>query len=222
MKTMLEKYEEENALKLEVSFFPNGETLLKEYDKQTDLIFLDIDMGIPNGIETAKIIRQSNEDVFIIFITNLVHRAIEGYSVRAFGFVGKPLNYSELSYQMDDVIRHIQRRTREKKRIGLKVGADTYQLAASDIIYCEVRKHDLYIHTKNGSLKTRGSMKELEEQLESYGFLRSHASFLVNIKKVIRVGFEYVELKGGISVPLSQKKRKNFMSEITQQLGEHL
>ena len=71
--------------------FSRGEELLANMPKGLDILLLDIDLGDENGVEVARRIRQENEDVNIVFITNLPQYAVQGYKVRAFGYLLKPL-----------------------------------------------------------------------------------------------------------------------------------
>ena len=58
-----------------------------------DLIFLDIDLPTMTGMELARQIRRQDSLVTLIFVTNLEKYAVSGYSVGAFDFVVKPINY---------------------------------------------------------------------------------------------------------------------------------
>ena len=54
-----------------------------------DIALLDIDMGETNGIELAKKLRAENENIVIIFITNFIQYAPEGFEVQAFRYLLK-------------------------------------------------------------------------------------------------------------------------------------
>lgn len=67
--------------------------LLDAYRGDADLLFLDIRLPDQLGIETARRIREKDPRVMIVFVTNLAQYAIEGYSVRAFDYILKPVEY---------------------------------------------------------------------------------------------------------------------------------
>ena len=62
-----------------------------------DIALLDIDMGETNGIELARKLRASNENIVIIFITNFIQYAPEGFEVQAFRYLLK----ADLSAKLD-------------------------------------------------------------------------------------------------------------------------
>ncbi|MCR5545648.1 MAG: LytTR family transcriptional regulator, partial [Lachnospiraceae bacterium] len=52
------------------------------------------------------------------------------------------------------------------------------------LLYVEVLSHDLIYHTKEKNYRIRGRMKDAENELSSYGFIRIHKSFLVNVRYI--------------------------------------
>ena len=56
-----------------------------------------------NGMEAAEKIRQADEDVVLMFITNMIQYAIRGYSVGALDFVMKPVNYYTFSLSLQEL-----------------------------------------------------------------------------------------------------------------------
>ena len=49
-----------------------------------DIIFLDIDMGPSNGIDTARRLRRLQARALLIFVTNYVEDSPDGYELNAF------------------------------------------------------------------------------------------------------------------------------------------
>ena len=73
--------------------FSSGEGLLRWLEKHTgelDLVFLDMEMGELDGMETAKQLRQSYGDLQLVFVTAYADRVFEGYSVSALAYIMKP------------------------------------------------------------------------------------------------------------------------------------
>ena len=67
--------------------------MLENYSKGTDVLLLYIQMGQINGMDTARKIRVLDDRVEIIFITSLIEYALEGYEVRAYRYLIKPVKY---------------------------------------------------------------------------------------------------------------------------------
>ena len=106
----LSRYESENQVRLSVTLYQDGINLLDEYTGQFDVIFMDIQMRLMNGLETAQKIRKQDRNVILIFVTNLAHHATDGYDVDAKGFVIKPISYLALARQMDRAIDVLSRK----------------------------------------------------------------------------------------------------------------
>lgn len=66
------------------------------------------------------------------------------------------------------------------------------------------------------------NMKELEKELEPYGFFRCHTGFLVNMAFVKRVEKLDVELTSGEAVYVSKPKKKEFMEALAGFWGRTL
>ena len=67
----------------ELRAFEDGQALVDAYAPGVDLLLLDIDMPGLSGMDAAHRIREWDERVLIVFCTNLVARALDGYAVAA-------------------------------------------------------------------------------------------------------------------------------------------
>ncbi len=71
LQTYVDQYARESGKSFEVSLFADGEDLLEQYHGQFDLVFLDVQMRFLDGMATAELIRRTDPEVIIIFITNM-------------------------------------------------------------------------------------------------------------------------------------------------------
>ena len=85
----LQEWARENGQILELSEFPDAESLLFcwEDEKRFDLLILDIEMGALSGMELAERIRRENEDIPILFITGYETYMAQGYEVSAIQYL---------------------------------------------------------------------------------------------------------------------------------------
>ena len=74
----LKQYAKENNVEIKVSVFYDGESILAGYAPEYDAIFLDIQMPGIDGMQTAERIREIDEEVVLMFITNMAQYAIYG------------------------------------------------------------------------------------------------------------------------------------------------
>ena len=87
LQEFLKQYEAENQISFQISVFEDGTEILENYKNEYDIILLDIEMPKLNGMDAAEQIREKDEDVVLMFITNMAQYAIHGYSVGALDFV---------------------------------------------------------------------------------------------------------------------------------------
>ena len=94
----IQKYQKENGEDIQLTAFSDAKELIEGYSPVYDIVILDIEMPGMNGMEAAEKIRQADEDVVLMFITNMIQYAIRGYSVGALDFVMKPVE-EELEFE---------------------------------------------------------------------------------------------------------------------------
>lgn len=218
----LERYAGENHEDFEILAFSSANDLLKEYPSDADLIFLDIRMDGINGMAAARQIRQTDSQVCIIFITTMYQYAIEGYAVRAFGFIKKPVSYAEFSHELGCALVQIRGNREKETVINVRDGNDVYRLAVSRIIYLEVKNHNVHIFMDGNTLEVRGQMNQFEEQLSPYGFLRPHASYLINVDHIRMITQNSIIMNNTAQVPMSQHRKKEFLAAMSEYLGDRI
>ena len=91
LKQALARFGAENGTELNVQEFDCAAVYLAAQDRDFDILYLDIDMPQMSGMELAEKIRETDQDVILIFCTNLQQFALNGYSVGALGFIVKPI-----------------------------------------------------------------------------------------------------------------------------------
>ena len=216
----LKKYEQEIKESIQVREFHDGDEIVQNYSTDLDLILMDIDMRFVNGMDAAKEIRQMDEKVIIIFMTNMPQYAMEGYKVDALDYVLKPINYYDFTQRLNRAISRMQKR--QERHIVINVKSGVQRVAVSRIMYVEVMDHDLIYHTPEESIVTRGTMRDAEQDLEREGFFRCNKCYLVNLAYVDSVKGNDVQV-GGQMITVSRSHRKDllnalndFMSEVAQ------
>ena len=201
---------------MHVDAFASGEEFLSSKDRQYDLVCLDIDMEGRDGIETAKEIRKQDEEIQIIFVTNLAHMAIRGYEVRALDFILKPVNFYSFSMKIQNAISMIQ--NKKSKTIVISTMNGVVRFSTNELYYAEVDGHYIYYHTKDGFYKQKQSMKELEDLLAGLSFKRCNNCYLVNLKYVDAVDRDDVKV-GGEWLKISRPRKKEFLQALANYMG---
>lgn len=217
----LERFFFESEYECEILEYASGEALVSGYERQFDLLFLDIQMKALNGIDTAVRIRERDDRVCIVFITALEAYAKEGYKVRAYRYLTKPLEYFEFSNEMQAILKEIKKNM--TTFITVKNDSGVHKIELSSIVMIEVNNRKITVWLADKRVEFYSTMKVIEKKINHELFVRSHQSFLLNMKHVIRVERDHtVYLSNGQQVPLSKSRKKDFMKRLTDYLGDML
>lgn len=212
----LNRYMREYGETFSVSVFRNGMQLAFDYQPVYDILLLDVEMPVLDGISAARRIRKLDGEVIILFITNMAQYAIDGYAVRARSYILKPINYYGFSLELQEAIESLKRR--QVNALLLPTDDGLTKVPIGRVIYVESQKHDLLLHTSGETIRIRAKMKEMEEKLQDYYFCRSSVSYLINLAHVNGISGDSV-LVGGKTLPISRQRRKEFIAALTAYIG---
>lgn len=213
----LERYQKESGQQIKITRFSDGDGIVEGYKGDYDIILMDIQMRFMDGMSAAEQIRRLDQEVIIMFITNMTQYAIRGYEVDALDYMVKPIEYFSFSQKLERAIGRIKKK--EQHYISVSTEDGMLKLAVDDIYYVESQGHAMNYHTARGVCVSRGTMKDLEEVLTPYGFFRSGKGFLVNMKYVDGIQENCCVIRGE-KLPISRMKRKPFMDALVQHMSE--
>lgn len=204
---------------MEIAVFPfqSGKALL-DCDKKLDIVFLDIQMGEPNGLETAKELRSRGYGGFLIFITVLQEYVFNAFEVQAFDYLVKPLQEDNFSRTMGRLLLSI--RSHKEKQLLIQKGTEWSIVPFDDIVYCEIINRKVYLHLKDEPvLDYYDKIETLERKLDER-FFKCHRSYLINLQylKSYKAGQAY--LTNGETIPVSRLRGDEFSTVILQYMKE--
>lgn len=200
------------------SFESAAEAIKHVMTGEIDLIFLDINMPLLNGMDFAALIPQHTR---IIFITAYEQYALTGFKVNALDYLLKPVNFADFSKSVSKAVEWFSLRqcydqvsNKSTDMITVKADYRLLRLRLDTINYIEVQNDRVIFNRKdNLPVSSLMSMKELEEMLPSDTFMRVHRSFIVNLKNV-----EIVErgriVFGKTYIPVSDSRKDEFLSRL--------
>ena len=126
--------------------FAEAGSFLQDYQPRYDIIFMDIKMPGIDGMSAAEQLRQADPVTILIFVTNMVQYAVQGYDVSAFDFIVKPINPTAFAMKMKRAMRAL--RLSRGSELTLSVDGVTRVLPTASIQYIEVMNHSLTYHTE--------------------------------------------------------------------------
>lgn len=214
----LTRYGAEHGCVFQIRTFGRAEAFLADSRIIDDMVFMDVDLGEGwmDGIGAARALRDRGSMAVLFFITNMPQYAPSGYEVDAIDYCIKPINYNSLSVKLDKAVRVLAQRqglpVRIKTREGFRV------VSSSDILYIEVKGHDLMFHTAQEAIGSYGGLSERERELQGREFARCSASALVNLRYVTGLHGDEITV-GGQRLKISRSRKKEFLTRLNQYLG---
>ena len=204
----LENWGVERDISLQIKTFVSAEQFLFVWEEQWDfdVLFVDIQMGDMNGMEMAKKIRQTDQDIPIVFTTGIADYLEEGYEVEALYYCLKPLSKEKLDRCMDRVL---QREAREHY-VVVQAGEDKVKLPVERIAYVEARGHVCLVEycTREGKtlhVEVKESLSDLERMFADYDFVKCHRSYLCRVGCIHHIGKTEIVFDNGSHIPVSRR-----------------
>ena len=195
------KYFIKNFSKIEIlNEFDNGVEVLKFIQENVvDVIFLDINIPLLDGMLLARTINNFKVKPKIVFITAYKEHAVDAFELEAFDYILKPysddriismLNKLEKSYfnniKTDNNIDEEKSTIQKSKSMTVSLWKNNKLRVVNvkDIYYCEARERETIVYTKNSEYTVKVSIKEFEKNLDSNLFFKTHRSYIVNTSKI--------------------------------------
>lgn len=221
-KGAVEAFLAEKAIPFSMSFYTSPLNFLACLEeKPFDLVFLDIDMPELSGIDTAKRFKENRPEATVIFLSQREDLVFDCLSVHPFGFVRKNKLFDDFAKVMDLYIDTVYHGMSGGSTIQIQTKRSVTSIEANSLVYVEGNGNYQDLHLKNGEvIKTRTAMKELEETLVPFGFLRIHKGFLVNCSHIRRISKQEVLLLDGTPLPISRKNKEEVFQKYLKMTRE--
>jgi two-component system LytT family response regulator len=170
----------------------NGEDLIcKVMIEKPDIILVDINMPLLNGMEAVKSCKKVVPSLQVIFITGHDEFALEAFSVNAIDYIVKPIDRDRLyaalgrAAALTNTPAESERPT-VKKDLMVKQSNQFSFIPLDDIIFIERADRKAVIHTIDQKVEVNEALTNLEELLDSR-FVASHRSYIINLQYLKRI-----------------------------------
>ena len=185
-------------------------------DRVPDVLFLDIQMAKPDGMEVARRLRRLGNQCLLIFVTVLKEYVFRAFEVEAYDYLVKPLAERPFQKTMKRALLSLRQHT--KQNLLIQRGNSCQVILLSQILYCEVLGRKIYVHQTDGTvLDYYDRLEHLEQQTDGR-FFRCHRSYLVNLDYVCGCQKGQVLLPEHMQIPVSRLREK----ELAQALLCHM
>jgi two-component system LytT family response regulator len=195
------------------------------------LVFLDIEMPHMNGFEFLEKVHFINFG--LIFTTSYDQYAIKAIRFSALDYLLKPIDREELIQAVAKVSKSLQSPTELQlelllqkfntpktliKKIALPTMEGLQMVEMDAIISCSSdSNYTNFLLKNNKKLTASRTMKDVEELLSDYSFLRVHNSFLVNlneIHKYIKGEGGYLVMSDGTHIDVSRSRKEALLQKL--------
>lgn len=221
IKPLLMKAQKAVGILVEVRFFTDGLHLLEEFKNHQsyDMVILDIDMPAMNGKELAAQLRELDKDLYMAFLSAYKEEVYDVIPLNISAFIPKEYDRNKC---LDECVKLLRKYMEEKPEQLMFSVLDNgksavIRLCINNILFIKLTKGIVVITTANGELiSTERSLRNLENELSSFGFYRICSNILVNVDKVYEVLETEVVLKDKTHLPVSRRRRKELLTVLSR------
>jgi DNA-binding LytR/AlgR family response regulator len=173
-----------------------------------DLLFLDVKMPSVTGIDLLKTIKHPPST---ILTTAYRDYALEGYDLDIVDYILKPVTFDRFFKAVERYFRiknGIQRDTEAPANALTSenpyIRNKHHKIHLNTILYIESLKDYIKIHTDKKCIVAKYKIGDIELELADKEFLRTHRSYIINLKKVTAfttndIDIDTVEIPIGVS-----------------------
>lgn len=229
LQTLLQKYCPEVHV---IAAYNDATEALEQIKKQPpDLVFLDVEMPRMNGFQMLEQLKTIDFD--LIFTTSYDQYAIKAIRFSALDYLLKPIDREELQRAVQKAVSHrqnpvaaqlallfqkINQPTASITKIALPTLEGLQMVTVDEIITCRADSNYTVFFLKNKQkLVVSRTLKDIEELLEDYPFIRVHHSYMVNINEIhkyVRGEGGLVEMSDGSTVDVSRSRKEELLKRL--------
>ena len=197
-----------------------------------EFVFLDIEMPFLNGFDLLS--KFEHLDFDVIFTTAYDSYAIKAIKYSALDYLLKPIIPQDLAdavqrvekkkaennrrKSFEDSSESLRMQERQSHKIVLSTSDMIHVINVDEIVRCESDNYYTNFYFVDGrKLLISKTLKENEELLSPFDFIRPHKSHLVNIKYIksfLRQEGGYILMHDGTLIPVSRRKKDKIMEII--------
>lgn len=189
---------------------------LKSHPGEIDLLFFDVEMNGVSGMEAARLIREFDSNIILVFATGYSDYVFDGYRVQALDYLLKPVSLERITEVMERVRRSLN--TCLEEQLVFRNPEGMYRIYRSDILYCSSEKRKVSIVLKDKTLSLYAKLDEIQEKLGDK-FIRIHQRYLVNADAVGQIGKASLFVNGE-ELPISRAMKNEVMDKLARELLE--
>lgn len=236
LKRLLEKHAEQVTVVGEAC---DGSGGLSEFRRlRPEVVFLDVQMPAPNGLEVAAELADETHPPWIVFLTAFAEHAVKAFELKAMDYLVKPVSPQRLQDTIERLLAQQKDPEDWKEAVSEALqkvvpGAPPLERVAlldpqtenRTVVPLEridvflSREEKSYARFEGREYLLQTTLARLEGSLPAHLFFRSHRCYIVNVKRIVQVipwfnGAYNLKMPDGTEVPLTRRKVGPFKEKV--------
>lgn len=221
---IIQRYALIKSYNITVDIFNDGLSLIKYIEAgfgEYNLIYLDIEMRLLNGVEAGVYIRSKLKDhkIQIVYISAHSQYDRKLFEVQPLFFIPKPINEDQLLYSIDLALEKLEI---NPKFFFYKKRKEYFQIQLIDIMYFMNSGRKVEIYTIDGMDIFVGSIRDIARELRFNGFIQVSQSSIINYNYVKKYSYEEILLMDNKIVRIPKNKRNNVREQFLKESDKYL
>jgi len=179
------------------------EAFAKLSQDNIDLLFLDIEMPLIDGITLLKTLANPPR---VILTTAYTDYALQGYELNVVDYLLKPFSYERFAKavaKLQATVASLPKQEEETGHLLIKEKGGLLKIPYNKIMYIEASKDYVKIVTAEQQHLAHFTMKALEQELPAGRFARIHKSYIVALQHIKMVKADSVMTINNQTLPVS-------------------
>ena len=189
--------------------------------QKIDILFLDINMPIMDGISFVKTMKDQPQ---IIFTTAYKEFAVDAFDLAACDYLLKPFSFDRFIIAVDKALEKLEPKatmhtievsgSANEDFIFIKTDGKIYKIGYDELLYAEAQGNYTKIITTSNLLLPKMPFSNFEELLPKQLFLRTHRSFIINKSKIGHIEGNRIFINNN-EIPIGS----NYKDQLLKDLG---
>lgn len=188
--------------------------------QRIDILFLDINMPVLDGIAFLKTVKDPPE---VIFTTAYKEYALNAFDLAACDYLLKPFSLERFIVAVDKAVEKLNKyippvqqaggETRIEDALFVKTDSKIFRIPHKDILYAEASGNYIKIVTPQTTYMPGMTFSQFEQQLPRSLFIRVHRSFIINKSFINLIEGNRVYINK-TEIPIGSNYKDPFLKEL--------
>lgn len=216
-RTIIARYCENYCLEKKQEFvyyeYDTGEQFL-ETDKETDIVFLDIEMQGMDGLQVKDILCGRGGELRIIFVSGHEEAIPDAFGRRVYGFLRKPFSYETFAKKLDVALADF---VEQEIYIACKNRGNVCRIEVSRILFIQAdgKYTKIFLWGTDEYVFSDQSIGSWKQELCDNDFGMCHRSYLVHFPYIKNICQEIL-VADGSRIPVSRRMEREFRDAYRQ------